>query len=738
MRKTLLLLFLGFATFGAALAQTPVLTMQDVAGGKYFPETVRGIRPSEGETFTQLSSDGRQIVRKSFRTGEQIEVLFDCSTARGPKKLQRIDGYDISPDGRRILLQTETRPRYRHSFTAQYYIFDVPNQKFEPLSDGGAQEQPLFSPDGTMIAFVRDNDLYIVKLLFGNAETRVTTDGERNKVINGLPDWVCEEEFSQSRAFDFSADSRTLAWVRYDESRVPVYRIPMYKGLAPELAEYDEYPGEYAYKYPVAGARNSEVSVLAYDVKDRTTRRMDVPMDSDAYIPRIHFTSDPERLAVVTLNRRQNCMDILMANPRSGVCRLAVREESDKYVKETAYESLHFYKDRFTMVSDRSGSRQLYIYTLSGTLERQATKGPDEVTAFYGMDEVTGRVFYQATDGSPLRRAVFVADKRGHATKLSARPGTNSATFSSNFRYYVEVHSSLDEVPVTTLRSVDGKAVATLVDNAALRASLEGKLGTKEFFTFTTSEGVALNGYMIKPRDFDASKRYPVVMYQYGGPGSQEVKDAWNIGFYTGGVFESLLCEKGFIVACVDGRGTGFRGADFEKCIYLHMGEFESRDQVEAALYLGSLPYVDKARIGIWGWSFGGFNTLMSMSEGRGVFAAGVAVAAPSNWKYYDTVYTERYMRTPRENPAGYADQPLGRAARLSGSLLLVHGTADDNVHFRNFAEMSEALVQADKQFDMHVYTNRDHSIHGGRTRKHIMTRIVDFFVDKLARPAVR
>lgn len=738
MKKILFLVCLCLAAFGPVEAQTSGLTLQDVAGGKYYPESVRGIRPSEGETFTQLSSDGRQIIRKSFRTGEQIEVLFDCSTARGPKKLLRIDGYDISPDGRRILLQTETSSRYRHSFTAQYYIFDVQNQKFTPLSDGGAQEQPLFSPDGTMIAFVRENDLYLVKLLFGNAETRVTSDGRRNNIINGLPDWVCEEEFTQSRAFDFSADSRMLAWVRYDESRVPVYRMQMYKGLAPELMAYDEYPGEYAYKYPVAGARNSEVTVLTYDVKDRVTRRMEVPMDSDSYIPRIHFTSDPEKLAVVTLNRLQNRMDILMANPRSGVCKLAVREESDKYVKETAYESLRFYKDRFTMVSDRSGRRQLYVYSLGGTLERQATKGADEVTDFYGMDEVTGRVFYQATDGSPLRRAVFMADKRGRVTKISGRPGTNSATFSGNFRYYVEVHSSLDEVPVTTLRSLDGKAVATLVDNAALSASLEGKLGKKEFFSFTTSEGISLNGYMIKPRDFDASKRYPVIMYQYSGPGSQEVKDAWNIGFYTGGVFESLLADRGFIVACVDGRGTGFRGAEFEKCIYLHMGDFESRDQVEAALYLGSLPYVDKSRIGIWGWSFGGFNTLMSMAEGRGVFSAGVAVAAPSNWKYYDTVYTERYMRTPKENPAGYTDQPLGRAPRLQGSLLLMHGTADDNVHFRNFAEMSEALVQADKQFDMQVYTNRNHSIYGGRTRKHIMTRLVDFFVDKLGKPAVR
>lgn len=297
MKNFLLSLTFSLAAVLPAPAQTDGLTLQDVAAGKYFPESVRGIRPSEGETFTQLSADGRQIIRKSFRTGQQTEVLFDCSTARGPRKLLRIDGYEISPDGRRILLQTETRPRYRHSFTAQYYIFDIPNQKFEPLSEGGAQEQPLFSPDGTMIAFVRENDLYLVKLLFGNAESRVTTDGERNRIINGLPDWVCEEEFTQSRAFDFSADSRMLAWVRYDESRVPVYRMQMFKGLAPELEANDEYPGEYAYKYPVAGARNADVSVHTYDIKERVARRIEVPMDSDAYIPRIHFTSDADRLA---------------------------------------------------------------------------------------------------------------------------------------------------------------------------------------------------------------------------------------------------------------------------------------------------------------------------------------------------------------------------------------------------------------------------------------------------------
>lgn len=712
-----------------AHAQEGKIKLQDVTNGVYWPKQIDGVNPmNDGESYTQLSPDHKRIVRHSFKTGKEIATVFDVETARGSKKLPYIDGYIMSPDEHRILIQTETKGIYRRSYTAVYYIYDVRNNTLEPLSEGGPQQVPLFSPDGNVIAFARGNNLFLVKLLFGNAEVQVTKDGKFNEVINGLPDWVNEEEFTTNRSFDFSADSKVLAWVRYDESQVPIYSMQEFKGLYPARSEFDAYPGTYDYKYPVAGQKNSEVKVMTFDIKNRVTRTLDVPLDKDGYIPRIKFTSDPTKLAVITLNRHQSQMDVYMANPLSKVCKLVLREKNEKYVRETAYTQMKFYDGHFSLLSERSGFQHLYWYNLGGQLEAQITKGNFEVTDFYGYDARTGSFYYASTQESPLRRAVYKADKQGRVKKLSSSVGTNSAKFSKTMKYYMNVYSSAQQPPVTSLCDNNGKIITTLIDNADLKAKVEKVAGKKEFFQFTTSEGVQLNGWMVKPRDFDASKKYPVVMYQYSGPGSQEVTDSWNLGFYGAGIFESYLTEQGFICACVDGRGTGARGADFEKCTYLQLGLRESQDQVETAIYLGSLPYVDKANIGIWGWSFGGFNTLMSMSEGRPVFKAGVAVAAPSNWKYYDTVYTERYMRTPNENAAGYAINPMERAANLSGSLLLIHGTADDNVHFRNVAEMSEALVQANKQFEMQIYTNRNHSIYGGNTRYHLLTRMCDFF----------
>lgn len=712
-----------------AHAQEGKIKLQDVTNGVYWPKQIDGVNPmNDGESYTQLSPDHKRIVRHSFKTGKEIATVFDVETARGSKKLPCIDGYIMSPDEHRILIQTETKGIYRRSYTAVYYIYDVRNNTLEPLSEGGPQQVPLFSPDGNVIAFARGNNLFLVKLLFGNAEVQVTKDGKFNEVINGLPDWVNEEEFTTNRSFDFSADSKVLAWVRYDESQVPIYSMQEFKGLYPARSEFDAYPGAYDYKYPVAGQKNSEVKVMTFDIKNRVTRTLDVPLDKDGYIPRIKFTSDPTKLAVITLNRHQSRMDVYMANPLSKVCKLVLREKNEKYVRETAYTQMKFYDGHFSLLSERSGFQHLYWYNLGGQLEAQITKGNFEVTDFYGYDARTGSFYYASTQESPLRRAVYKADKQGRVKKLSSSVGTNSAKFSKTMKYYMNVYSSAQQPPVTSLCDNNGKTITTLIDNADLKAKVEKVAGKKEFFQFTTSEGVQLNGWMVKPRDFDASKKYPVVMYQYSGPGSQEVTDSWNLGFYGAGIFESYLTEQGFICACVDGRGTGARGADFEKCTYLQLGLRESQDQVETAIYLGSLPYVDKANIGIWGWSFGGFNTLMSMSEGRPVFKAGVAVAAPSNWKYYDTVYTERYMRTPNENAAGYAINPMERAANLSGSLLLIHGTADDNVHFRNVAEMSEALVQANKQFEMQIYTNRNHSIYGGNTRYHLLTRMCDFF----------
>lgn len=721
----------GFAQGGKAL------DLKEIISGKFTPEGIYGVIPipGDGEHYSQMNAERTQVIKYSFKTGKPVEVLFDAATAR-ECTFKTFDSYSFSPDGGKLLIATETTPIYRRSYTAVHYIYSLKrnldgkiNNVVEKLSDGGPQQVPVFSPDGNMVAFVRDNNIFLVKLLYGNSESQVTEDGKRNEVLNGIPDWVYEEEFSFNRALEFSADNQMLAFIRFDERDVPSYTFPLFAGEKPHFASLEKYPGAYTYKYPKTGENNSKVSVHTFDIKSKVTRKINVPLDEDGYIPRIRFTKDPNKLAVMTLNRHQNRFDLYFADPRSTVAKLVLRDESDTYIQESVFDNIVFYPENFSFVSEKSGYSHLYWYSIGGNLLKQVTAGDYEVTQFHGYAPEEGSFYFSSNEESPMRSAVYKVDRKGKKTKLSSQTGTNSAQFSTDMKYYMNRYTSLNTPTVITLNDNTGKTLTTLVDNAALRQTLSGyAMPQKEFFTFQTSEGVSLNGWMMRPADFSASKKYPVLMFQYSGPGSQQVVDRFGVSW------ETYMASQGYIVVCVDGRGTGGRGAEFTKCTYLNLGVKEAKDQVETALYMGSQPYVDKNRIGIWGWSFGGFNTLMSMSEGRGVFRAGVAVAAPSNWKYYDTVYTERYMRTPKENAAGYADQPLGRAAKLQGSLLLMHGTADDNVHFRNCAEMSEALVQADKQFEMQVYTNRNHSIYGGRTRKHILTRLADFFVDKLTR----
>lgn len=728
---TLLLL----AIFVTGIQAQQKVTLRDIAQGTYRAQGISGLKPMlDGEHYTQISSDHKRIVKYSFKTGEEVGTLFDVTTARDCD-LKSFDDYILSPDEKLILIQTETKPIYRHSFTAVYYIYNVKNNKMEPLSNNGPQQVPLFSPDGNQIAFVRNNNIYLVKLLFGNSESQVTKDGEYNHVLNGIPDWVYEEEFSFNRAFDFSADSKMIAYVRFDESAVPMFSFPWYKGLAPEKTSYATYPGAYEYKYPKAGEVNSKVSVHTYDIKSHVTRKMDLQIDSDGYIPRIKFTSDPEKLAIMTLNRHQNRLDLYMANPRSGLCKVAIRDEAEQYIKESAYSNIKFYPEHIVMMSEKDGYNHLYLYTIAGNLVKQITKGQFEVTSFLGWDQKANVFYYASNEGSPLRTAIYKIDGKGKKTKLSTRTGSNSAIFSTNQKYYINTFSNISTPTRITLNDNRGKELTTLLDNSKLKAqTAQLNMPQKEFFTFRTSSGVELNGWMMKPANFNANKKYPVILHQYSGPGSQQVIDRWGIGsFGDGGLFEAYMCDKGYIMVCVDGRGTGGRGAAFEKCTYLQLGVKEAEDQVETARYLGTLPYIDGKRIGIWGWSFGGYNTLMSMSDGSGAFKAGVAIAAPSDWRFYDTVYTERFMRTPKENAEGYdAGSAIKRAPQLKGSLLLIHGTADDNVHYQNCAEYSEALVQAGIQFDMQVYTNRNHGIFGGKTREHLMNRVANFFIQNL------
>ena len=733
MKKLFLLFCLVALTLGIK-AQNQV-TLRDVSRGTYRASNIYGIKPMlDGQYYTQISPDRKRIVKYSFKTGKQVEAIFDVEKARDCT-LKYFDDYIMSPDEKLILIQTKTRSIYRRSFTAEYYIYNVKNNTIEPLSKNGPQQVPLFSPDGFQVAFVRNNNIFLVKLLFGNSESQITKDGEYNKVLNGIPDWVYEEEFGFNRAFDFSADSKMIAYIRFDESQVPMYKFPLYKGMNPEYTEFATYPGEYTYKYPKSGEVNSTVSVHTYDIKSHVTRKMDLPLDKDGYIPRIKFTSDPEKLAIMTLNRHQNRFDLYMANPKSALCKVAIRDESEQYIKEDEYSNIKFYPENIVLMSERDGYNHLYLYTIGGNLVKQITKGKFEVKNFLGWDKQSNVFYYTSNEGSPLRTAVYKIDGKGKKTKLSTRTGTNDAIFSSNYSYYINTFSNISTPTLITINDNKGKELATMLDNKKLKEKIATlTLPQKEFFTFRTAEGVELNGWMMKPANFDATKKYPVIMHQYSGPGSQQVLDRWGIGsFSDAGMFEAYMADRGYISVCVDGRGTGGRGAEFEKCTYLFLGVKESHDQVEAAKYLGTLPYVDGSRIGIWGWSFGGYNTLMSMSEGSNIFKAGVAIAAPTDWRYYDSVYTERFMRTPKENGDGYdAGSAIKRAPKMHGSLLLIHGTADDNVHLQNMAEYSEALVQAGVQFDEHIYINRNHGISGGNTRNHLMNRVANFFLRNL------
>lgn len=734
-KKILLVLTVLFSPLMSAtgMAENGPLSLKSITGGEFYAHGIYGVNPlADGESYSQLV-DGKRIVVSSFKTGEQTGVLFDADNTKGKVKVSRIDGYIMSPNQKNILLRTQTQSIYRHSTTAVYYIYNVQNRTLAPLSDGGPQECPLWSPDGNMVGFVREGNLFLVKLLFDNAEVQITKDGKFNSIINGKADWVYEEEFVTNRSFDFNADATMLAWIRYDESQVPLFSFPMYKGMLPEMKENAEYPGAYEYKYPIAGQPNSKVSVHTFDIKSRATREVKVPLEAEGYIPRIAFSSDPDKLLILTQNRHQDNLQVWVANPRSTECRCIVTDEVKPYVADKTYTLFKTIKDGFILMSERSGFAHLYQYNLLGTLKREIGKGQDIITDFYGYDEKTGTYYYQAQDGGPLRTGVYKCDAKGKVTSISTEPGQNSAIFSGNFKQLMLTHHSAATPPTYTLRNDKGKVLKTLQDNAALKQKIDGmNLAKIEFFQFHTQDGVDLNGIMVKPADFDANRKYPVILFQYSGPGSQQVLDSWYAGNCSAALLERYMAQEGFVSVIVDGRGTGGRGAEFEKQTYLKLGQLESHDQVETAIYLSKLPWVDAKHIGIWGWSFGGFNTLMSMSEGRPVFYAGVAVAPPTSWRYYDTVYTERFMRTPKENQEGYDCSPITRAKNLSGSLLIIHGLADDNVHFRNVAEYTEALVHADKDFRQLTYTNRNHSIYGGNTRNHLFRQLINHFKDSM------
>ena len=698
------------------------INLTDIVGGTFRQETLAGeMRPmSDGEHYTTMNKEGTMIIKYSFRTGEPVETLFDVKNAR-ECTFDDFEGYEISSTGYHILIIREKERIYRHSFCAEVYDYDARRRMVTPLNESGKKIMiPTFSPDGRMCAFVEDNNIRIKKFDYGT-ETLVTKDGERNKIINGATDWVYEEEFAETNMLAWSPDNEYLVYARFDETDVPEYSMAIYGD--------SYYPYEERFKYPKAGERNSVVTLHSYCIETKDIKALESPSGKDGYIPYICFTEEPTQLAVMTLNRQQNIFNLYHANPKSGVFKLILKDENKAYVDSEWMKAIQFSKSGFLYVSEKDGYAHIYQYSPTGAMQRQVTTGNWDVTGLIGKDEATGTVYYESAEESPLRRSVYSIDVKGKKTRLSTQQGTNSATFSSDYAYYVNYFSNVNQpARISVHESKTGKEIRVLQDNGALQEKLSGyAFSKKEFMTITTSTGEELNAWIVKPANFDESKRYPVVMFQYSGPNSQSVLDRFGMDW------EQYLATNGYICVCVDGRGTGARGEAFRKCTYMRMGYLESRDQVAAAVALGKLPYIDKSRIAIWGWSFGGYNTLMAMSVGSGAFKAGIAVAPPTDWRYYDTVYTERFMRTPKENQRGYDEtSPIKLAKDLQGKLLLVHGTADDNVHFKQSMDYAEALVQAGKQFDMQIYRDRNHGISGGNTRMHLYTRMSNFLFENL------
>ena len=706
--RNLLTVFFALCTLNTiTVSARPAFDYSALRDGTFEQKTVSGVRSlSDGERYTTMS-DGR-VLCFSYRTGEPAGVLFDASAAE--PRIEFTD-YVLSADERRLLLTTDVEPIYRHSFTAEYWIYDRQDGSLQRLSQGGPQQQAQFSPDGSRVAFVRGGNLFVADPTAGS-ERQLTFDGRFNHIINGLPDWVYEEEFSFARAFAWSPDGRKIAYLRFDESRVKQYNMNRFAGGL--------YPENYTFKYPKAGEQNSVVELYCCDAADGSMVRMDTGEQTDQYIPRLFWTPTGQ-LGFYRLNRLQNHFEVLLCDS-SGASRVVYDERNDRYVERVDGRTVTFLPDgdRFVVRSERDGFMHLYLYSVSEGLLGRITSGEWEVTELLGIEG--DRVYYLSTETSPLRRDLYTVrlDGRGKR-RLTGGDGTYRIAPSRGFRYFISYFSNVRTPNRVTLHRSDGRLVRTLEDNAALRAKLdELQVPVKEFFRFATSEGVELNGYMVRPNGFVSSRRYPVLMTQYSGPGSQQAADRWTIGW------EDVLVQQGYIVACVDGRGTGFRGEEFKKCTYGELGKYETVDQIEAARYLASLPYVDPDRIGIYGWSYGGFMALNCILKGNDVFRAAIAVAPVTSWRFYDTIYTEIYNGLPQDNPSGYDDNsPIHFADRLKGKLLIAHGTGDDNVHIQNTYEMITKLVEYDKPFELYVYPDRNHGM--GPSRHHLMERCIEF-----------
>jgi dipeptidyl-peptidase-4 len=717
--KKLLLLAMAVAVLQAP-AQKKQIAIEDCwRDYTFFPARFAGFNSmNDGAHYTDVDSLGN-LVKYELNTGKKVSVLVKAEelVPEGKANPVKIEDYKFSDDESKLMLKNDYTPIYRRSGTATNYVFDLKTRKLKTLSDKGAQMFATLAPVGNKVAFVRDNNLFL-KDLDNATETQITSDGEKNKIKNGWADWVYEEEFSKAESFCWNSNGTKIAFVRYDESQVKEYEMAIYKGL---------YPEQYKFKYPKAGEDNSIVSVHIYDVASKKITTVDIGAETNIYIPRIIWTNDPNILSVQRMNRLQNKLELLFADANTGKTNVILTEEAKTYIDIT--DDLTFLKNNkgFIWSSEKDGFNHLYHYDFSGKLVNQITKGNWDLMEFKGFDESAKTLYYVSTEVSPTDRDLYAISLDGkNKRKLSSQKGTTDADFSKSFKYYVSSYSEANTPPVYELRNSEGKLIKVLEDNKMLKAKLaEYDLTKKEFFTFKTAEGVELNGWMMKPTNFNASNKYPVFMFAYGGPGANECNNQWETFDYP---WHQLLCEQGYMVVCVDNRGTMGRGREFKHSTYMQLGKLECIDQIEVAKYLGTLSYVNKDRIGFMGWSFGGYLSSLLITKGADYFKANIAVAPVTNWRYYDNIYTERFMRTPQENAKGYDDNsPVNFVKSIKGKYLLVHGTADDNVHFQNSMEMANALVKNNIPFDFMAYPNKNHGIAGGMTRLHLFSKMLAF-----------
>lgn len=710
MKKLGLPLFLALAFTQMGFSQE--ITLDKIYSGYYRGKGINGISSMKnGENYAVIESDG--IAKYAYKNTQKIGLIVPG----------QFENYIFSNDESKILLQKESQPIYRHSFLGKFDVKDLNTGKIIALNNGDFVQEPRFSPDATKVAFIANNNLYYQDLKTGDI-VQFTKDGDKNKIINGLADWVYEEEFGHARQYEWTKNSNAIVFVKSNETEVPVMHIPIY--------ENNLYPIDWQYKYPKAGEKNSVVSAHLYQLDKRKVINLDLSNFKKYYIPNVIQTSNSDEIILITFERTQNASDILKVDTQTGAIKKLFTETDEKWI-ETDNVTLEFLEDNsFIWGSERDGNRHLYWYNADGSLKKQITKGSWEVTDYYGYNPKTMDVFLQTTQNGSINKVVSKVNiKSGKSTIISNPQGNNTANFSKNYQYFIETSSSAKKPNTFVLKDNSGKTLQELQNNNDQLKRLENdNFVSKEYFTIPNEAGDQMNAWIIKPKNFDPNKKYPLFMFQYSGPGSQQVSNSWDMG---NGLWFNHLVQKGYVVACVDGRGTGYRGTKYKKVTYKNLGKYEIEDQIAAAKWLGKQSYIDKERIGIFGWSFGGYMASLAMTKGADVFKMGIAVAPVTNWRYYDSVYTERFMLTPQENPAGYDDNsPTSYAKLLKGKFLLIHGTADDNVHFQNALIFSEALIQNKKQFDFMAYLDKNHGIYGGQTRPQLYQKMTDFILENL------